>query len=314
MDYYDPITDKNGYVHSIDRVVFQYYLKQSNFDNVINDLKAIRTKHNASGWERLHNKPCAKYSWFQHSVNINGIFLSIGQYQEYIKEKSDFIILPLLRLEVNPNKHANSDAAFYDILKWIRSNCSSGELKKYDYAIDVSVPIRNIFIKKSRKEPGLYKGTIYRGQRNRHGQLRIYNKAESEKLTETTLTRIEHVQDPREKNSFEDIYIFQYDPEISISEDLDSSNLAILGMCQQLAANGLDYEPYLKQLNYRRRKKIQTALVQNMKKIEYDPQILDKLLSKIHDLFDADKDNTQFLSESSDNFIEISDDYEVPFS
>ena len=55
--------------------------------------------------------------------------------QSFDKLNRKWDVLSLLRLEVNPAKH-HDKKIFLDVLEWIRQNCTSGTLKKYDYVID----------------------------------------------------------------------------------------------------------------------------------------------------------------------------------
>lgn len=314
MQYYNSIKDENGFIHSIDNVVFVYYIKSYNMDKVADELIAIRKNNACDGWEKLNCPACSKYSWYQNVVHIGSIHISFGKMQSFDKVVSrTWTILPMLRIEVNPNKHYN-EKVFIDILDWIRKNCSSGELKKYDYAIDVPYKISNVKVYNSRKEAGLYKGTIYRGQRSQHGFMKIYDKAKEDN-NESVLTRIEHTLEYRKPLSLEKISIINMQSKTADSQELDNLNRCIVTLCLALQAHDVDFEPYIASLNYRRRKTIEPYLYGNGIELIYDESVVNSLLDKIIKLFDADSEILLGSNDESnlDNFIEISDLEELPF-
>ncbi len=323
MQYYYSITDENNCVHSIDNVIYLYYLRNANMKKVAEELIGIREKNNCDGWEKLDCKPCNRYSWYQNIVHYQkSIHISFGKYGDYDRTTHAFASFPMLRLEVNPNKHAK-EPVFKDVLHWIKENCTSGELKKFDYAIDVPYPIETIKIYKSRKEPGLYKGTIYRGQRSQHGFLKIYDKAK-ETGQETCLTRIEYTLDANKSPSLDDIVVMRgrgsdgkpvQEPtdeaeatDKGKKRDQSLVNRCITGLALDLEGLGGDYQPYINMLNYRRRKQIEPLLFQGALPIKRDEKIISDLKEHVNRLFDADQ------PEGPDGFILIDDDFsELPF-
>ena len=292
MQYYKPITDSSGYIHSIDNVIIIFFLKRYQMENVANELKAIREYHHADGWEKLNLPHCSKYSFFQNVVHIGAMHILYGKYQKFDKMNREWDILPMLRFEVNPNKHYD-EPVFRDILVWLHQNCTDGILQRFDYAIDVPCDISQVRIYGSRKEPGLYKGTVYRGQRSHHGFTKIYDKAKEQNL-DKPLTRVEYVLEADKPPSFEKIMIL---PPISEKEtdtnELDAVNACIVDMALALQLYGEDYEPYLQKLNYRRRKKIEPYLLGKSTELAYPPEILDCLKEQIKELFlISENDNT----------------------
>lgn len=309
MNYYNPQTDKYGYIHSIDNVIYRYYVKSFNSKRIAEDLIEIRKSCGCDGWEKLNCPACSKFSWYQNIVHIGSIHICFGKMQSFDKVDRSWTVLPRLRLEVNPNKHYHTKE-FISVMKWIRQNCTSGELVKYDYAIDIPYPMASVKVYNSRKEAGLYKGTIYRGQRSKHGFMRIYNKALEQNISGTDLTRVEHTIYTNQTPSFEKVVILQS----SISQPpykLDTLNNVIVNLCLALQANGIDFDSDIAKLNYRRRKKIEPFLYGNVQELEYDPQILDKLIADICLLFEAD--TNAGIIEDDQGFVSISDDEELPF-
>ena len=309
MKYYSSIKDNNGFIHSIDNVVFEFYIKSYNMDRVAKELIEIRENNGCDGWEKINCPACSKYSWYQNIVHIGAIHISFGKMQLFDKISRSWVILPKLRIEVNPNKH-HDEKVFSDILNWIRQNCTDGVLKKYDYAIDVPFEIQNIIILNSRKEKGLYKGTIYRGQRSKHGFLKIYDKAK-ESGSEDTLTRIEYTFEHKKELSFEHINIINTKIKTDSLPQLDNLNACIVSLCLALQSFDAEFEPLIEKLNYRRRKTLEPYLHGNSIELVFDQSILDSLLEQIEKLFDADGETN--INEDIDGFIEIDDDIELPF-
>lgn len=110
-----------------------------------------------------------------------------------------------------------------------------------------------------RKEPGFYKGTIYLGQRSQHGFLKIYDKAKEQDIQEIPLTRIEHTLDADKTLSLEKINIINT-KRTDAKPELDRLNNCIVMRCLALQTNGIDFEPFISTLNYRRRKTIEPYL------------------------------------------------------
>lgn len=303
------ITDSNNFIHSIDNVVFTYMIKQFNMDTIASELIQIRTDNNCDGWEKLNCTACTKFSWYQNIIHIDSMHLSFGKYQEYNKTNKTWIILPMLRFEINPSKHGKKKV-FLDILEWIKKNCTNAELKRYDYAIDVPYHINDIVIYNSKKEQGLYKGTIYRGQRNKHGFTKIYNKAKEQNL-DTILTRIETTIEHGKTIYFENIIFVSSNNIENATDELSNLNKCILNLCFALRENNIDFEPYISKLNYRRRKILEPYLYDDALKLQFDNEILSQLLEQIYSIFDVDINET--LNSPETDFIEIDDTIDLPF-
>lgn len=309
VKYFDSITDNCGFIHSIDNVVFIYSIKRYNMDKIAAELLTIREKNACEGWEKLNCPPCSKYSWYQNIIHIGAIHISFGKMQSFDKIASQtWTVLPRLRIEVNPNKHYD-EKVFQDILAWIKDNCTDGILKKYDYAIDVPYHINNIKVYNSRKEAGLFKGTIYRGQRSQHGFMKIYDKAKEQHDSKGALTRIEHTLEYGKPLSLEKINIVDTTKKHANQQELDNLNRCIVSLCLALQAHGVDFEPYIASLNYRRRKTLEPYLYGNSTELVYDESIVNSLVDKIIELFDADIATFEPVDKKHEegNFVELSD-------
>ena len=143
MNYFLSEIDDNGFVHSIDNLVIVYDINpiyQSDYlDIMLDSLHTLRDtyKSDINYWERLNVNACVKYAWYCNHIHLDdGIYLSLGHYREGLKERQTFVVFPLLKLEINPNKHCDK-AVFKGLQDIINRFCIDGTLKKYDYAIDI---------------------------------------------------------------------------------------------------------------------------------------------------------------------------------
>lgn len=322
MQYYHSVTDANGFVHSIDNAVFVYFIKGYNMDRVAKELAAIRERNSCDGWDRQNCQPCSKYSWYQNVSHIGAVHISFGKMQSLDKVSRMWTVLPMLRLEANPNKHYG-EKAFQEILEWVRENCTDGVLKKYDYAVDVPYKISDVLVYNSRKEAGLYKGTVYRGQRSQHGFMKIYDKAKEQKELEAPLTRIEHTLEAGKPPSLEHISLIGAQGRLDSQDGLDGLNRCIVTLCLALQSQGVNFEPYISSINYRRRKTIEPYLYGGGMELKYDEAILKSLLDSVSELFHAGvKESAGCASEDclardSGNdcgmFAQIDESIELPF-
>lgn len=314
MDYFFHLKDSNGYIHSIDNLIITYSVKRLGLaclDEILDRLHSLKEKYDTPFWEKLDLNPCRKYSFFKHAVHLDdGIYILLGHYADYQKDKAEMLILPLIRLEINPNKHANKPI-FTDLMKIIHAYCCDSYISRYDYAVDIPVTPDQVQVFGTNKEKGLYKGTRYFGQRNKNGFCRIYDKQKEQKL-DTPLTRVEHVVSLTKTTkalSFEKIFIKSESVAEDDTEVLSKTDAVILELCALASANGLDYESVINGLSPRKRRFIKSKVNQcGYKPLEFEQSIHDKLLQMVKDYFGV-KDS---ITEDANGFIHIEDDA-IPF-
>lgn len=285
IKYFKPVIDEFGYIHSVDNVIVTYYLK-CQVETAIDKIRELKEINHADNyWERLNCAACQKWAWYQNHIHLeDGIYISLGRYREYDKIQKTWYVFPLLKLEVNPNKHYDKPI-YQACLAFIREWCASGYMNKHDYAIDVPLEPGNVKVYGSRKEPGLHKGTRYWGQRNKHGYLKVYDKQKESGL-ELPCTRIEHTMCNNEPVSFESVYITKFEGIEDDLSSLDGVNKAIVDMIILLKRHNEDYEDCIKDLNYRRRKKIEPFIAGNSERLLYDETIHKRLIDAICEEFD----------------------------
>lgn len=96
-------------------------------------------------WEKLNVSRCSRYCYFNNIIHFDdGIYLKLGKYGMWLEDSKKFELLPKFQLEVNPNKHFKMDS-FKRIIDFIEHYCSSGNLDKYDYAIDFRGSLLTIY-------------------------------------------------------------------------------------------------------------------------------------------------------------------------
>lgn len=301
MDYYYFIKDAHNFIHSIDNLCVSYFLKCSLQYALVflHDLGSGREAY----YENLNKKACSKYQFYQNSIHFDdGIYLRLGKYTMYIKEQKNFELLPVMQIDINPNKHFQKDS-FKQILAFIHEYCSDGHLEKYDYAIDIEKPLSDIQIFGSRKEKGLYKGTRYYGQRNKHGYCKIYDKQKEQKL-DNVLSRVEHTLSGEKLPSLESFYLREVDASCDLDE-LPASLRCTVELCLEIKKLGGDYESIISKLGRTTLWKISKYLSGGYKEYEYDLSIINRLLEFCSKDF-------WFGYSDANGFMHITDE-ELPF-
>lgn len=280
--YFNSITDSLGFIHSIDNCVLNYYM-YSSVDSV---LKIIKEKggHRDTYWEKLNCASCPKWSFYQNHIHYDeGIYLKIGHYSDYDREKKMYRLLPMFSLEVNPNKHYEKES-YKEILEFIKIHCNSGDLVRVDYAIDIPLALDDIQIFKTRKEKGLYKGTRYFGQRNQNGFCKIYDKGK-EIGEERNLTRVEHTLVLSKKLSLEKFCYRDNSVNDKELESLSGVLQSLVFACLEIKSLGGDYSKCLEKIERHTRYKIEPFLSGGYSEYVYDTSILEKLLKRIKEEF-----------------------------
>lgn len=188
LSYAKNYIDSLGCTHSIDNLVFEFFVKSFSQKTVLDELSEVFSKY-IPGWERRKCSKedcpaCSAYSWFKSSIWGGGFYLQYGHYKDFDRVTREWSEYPILRVKFNPNKYWSSPL-LQPLLEWFDRNCDDGVLVKFDYAVDVPARTKDIQVH-SRKEFGLYKGTRYFGQRGKHGYLKVYDKRLESDLPDDT--------------------------------------------------------------------------------------------------------------------------------
>lgn len=265
ISYAQKINGPGGCTHSVDNLVCEYYVDSFSADHVIDSLADIFAR-NVPDWTEEKNTrrdlpACSKYQYFRDTIWGGGFHVSFGHYKQFDKLDKSWDVLPVIRFKFNPNKWMHGPL-FEDLLAWISLRCADGVLLKYDYAIDVPCRLCDLAVD-SRKEPGLYKGTRYYGQRNQHGRLKIYDKkTEAAAEVPDDMTRVEWTFCRDREISFDTIVWLTNGPlPLPTASDLSPRTYALARLLLELRAAGGSVEVGLSYLDRRTRKKLEPYTV-----------------------------------------------------
>ena len=314
MQYFKTRIDSSGYTYSIDKVILEFIIKYH--VDMISFLQNLNKKYDLSEqyYERLNLPYCSKYQYYNNHIHLcDGIYLMIGKYDTFSDLSSTHNIFPVVKLEINPNKHADKPI-FVELLNFLKKNTGDCTLKRYDLAIDIKCKLSDIEVFGSRKEKGLYKGTRTYGQRNKDGYLKIYDKGKEQEL-DYDLTRIEYTlvnqKRTHQKNgyNFQDVYIKDM---AAISNDLSGTLKCICKMYSYILSMGGDPSDLLNDLDKRTKKKVLEGLGGNgYKPVNIDIPLVDDLLSEIKNIFGVVEQ--KFVYEDSEGFLKCDGDFDIPF-
>lgn len=269
-------------VHSLDNLVVEYIVPDFNTGRVIEQVGDVFRSVLGDEWSldkfsKLNCPACSKYDFFRDHVWGAGFHLSFGQFTDYDRVAKQFDVVPLLRVKFNPNKYYDTPLASA-LFAYFRDFCASGALLRFDYAIDVPCRLKDVVVH-SRKEKGLYKGTLYYGQRNKHGRLKIYDK-DLESDNGDLLTRVEWTFSYGKPFSFDDVsYLTSGPVPLPDVRDMDSRSRNFVLTLLHVRSLGGDVMEDLERFDYRTRKKFEPyVLGQGVKLVGDDCSVLVSLL------------------------------------
>ena len=260
LSYGKNIKDSRGCVHSIDNLVVEYIVRNFNPQSVIDSLASSVFEPTIPGWEKAKFSKtdlpaCSAYAWFKSSIWGGGFYVQYGQYRDFDKVTREWTEYPLMRIKFNPNKYLTSPV-LARLSDWVAKECEDGVIVKFDYAVDIPAPLKDIQVH-SRKEPGLYKGTRYFGQRNKHGRLKIYDKkAESELPVDTS--RVEWTFCYGKPIVFDEVYWLTHGPApLPDVSEFTSQTMTLVRLLLDIRALGGDVRESMKHLDARTAKKVE---------------------------------------------------------
>lgn len=315
MQYYNPFVCKNGVVHSIDMVYFEY-LSYLHPKDILSEIRMVHILYpDVSYKEHLGRAPHSKYDYYLDGVAIGGAYIDMGKYNNYDAMTKTFDLIDMFQIRVNPNKHMQEEW-FIELLDRLLSHADSGWIRKYDYAVDIPFDSKYVKLFDTRKEPGLYKGTRYYGQAGRHGYLKVYDKQKDLKrqniMLDKPLTRIEHTLFDGKSISLEKVYILDNEMLRNDFDKLIDTDRALVEMYLQLKALGVDYD--LK-LSRRKLAKLESYIHGEYSILDYG-DILPKLLEHLKDRFKAVGEvfnNALVLPVDEDGFVDVHTLDDLPF-
>lgn len=307
LSYGKNIKDPCGCTHSIDNLVVEYIVRNFNAKSVIDSLASSVFAPTIPGWEKskcskVDLPACSAYAWFKSSIWGGGIYVQYGQYRDFDKVSREWTEYPLMRIKFNPNKYWASPV-LARLSDWVARECEDGVIVKFDYAVDVPVPMKDLQVH-SRKEPGLYKGTRYYGQRNKHGRLKIYDKKAESELPDDT-TRVEWTFCYGKPIAFDDVVWLTHGPaplpDVSV---LGPQAMTLARLLLDIRALGGDVRQSLRHLDSRTAKKLEPYTCGS------GVQLLDSCLSQLTGLlkFYCDELSVSFRADGV-NQIDIGADF-----
>lgn len=306
MRYYNPIKDGNGNIHSIDMVYLEYFSRLSP-SKIVELVQGIHEKYpDVRYQEHLGRAPHSKYDYYCDGISIGGVYVSAGKYANYDKETKTFDLLPMFELRVNPNKYFH-EQWFKDLLSALLKVGTSGQLRKYDYAVDIPKPPCMVEVMNSRKEPGLFKGTRYYGQSGRHGYCKVYDKQadmKRQKVEIGDLTRVETTLFTKQEPSLENVYILENQCLKTDYTGLNDTDKAIIEMYLKLKALNVDYD--LK-IGRKKMEKLKEYISGKYVLLDYG-NILQGLIDNIKTMF-----HVSDIVTDEDGFMQVSGYDELPF-
>lgn len=274
-----------------------------NLDTALEQIRKIKLEcaiPDEEYWESLDRPGCTKWQFYRHHVHMADAYVRMGHYQTYLRELKKWEVLPLISIEVNPNKHHDKNW-FKMLMAFVREWCASGFLKRYDYAVDIPMSLDSVQVFQSRKERGLHKGTRYYGQRNKHGYCKIYDKQKEQGL-ESCLTRVEHTLRADTVVSLEKVMIL--DPKsirIENENELNGTDKGIVESIRRMRTNGIECDDILQMFGRRKMEKLEKHITGNYVPLEYG-DYLTYLLGEIRKLF-----NLVDIIPDKDGFLQVDD-------
>ena len=324
LKYFLSRKDDFGCIYSIDNVIVEYAFESvgtSVCDLVLEkcrDLKSLSSNY----YEKIDMKGVSKYYFAKDFVHLDdGITVYLGYYFakfeniDVRKRDKTIVVLPLLKIELNPNKHGNKPI-FKELIAFINSFPSDSYVVKYDLALDVPVKPDDIQVFKTKKKKAFFDNTRYFGRRNKSGYCKIYDKAKESGLTEA-LTRVEHTVDLRskDKSTLEQLYILK--TEIKADVKLSPNDMIIYELMARMRAAGMAYEDILAKVDFRKRKRLIEALsgCSGYVKYEYRQELIQELLEEVGGVFRCSVPEEPFQNVVVDYnpFVDDADDEELPF-
>ena len=208
----------------------------------------------------LDRPTAGKYSWFRNSAWGDGVLVRWDKFRTLSKAVET---RPIVQLEVNPNKHWKAPV-LHAILDILRSVGNNGTLRKYDLAVDVPVRIEHVQVE-SRKKRADVRGTLYFGSRNKHGHLRVYDKASElsgrgSAVDVPELTRLEWTFVDGEPVTFDQVGLRFFDSFHSGYGTLSQNARMVADLTAMLMEKGVEWNEIRPFLNRCTREKVEPAV------------------------------------------------------
>lgn len=234
--------------YSLDMLRLEYKITR---DRLQVFLDSFRFRTDCDYWESFK---CFSYRHqFTFKVDLNNSYTLLADFNG-CKSSDDKVVI----LEFNPNK-VGSDLGLLSLLGKLRSISYYCRIVRFDCAIDIPVPRDRCKLIKDQRTYSEYKNsssdyTQYLGHRNKHGYVKLYNKAKELGLEDDNLTRLEITIDGDKTGDFETMFPLVYVvDDTQLDFDIDGTDKVLLFSC-------IDNPGYLSLLGWRKRKKIKELI------------------------------------------------------
>lgn len=176
------VEGEHGEIHSIDKLILDYYFMSFDDEKMFNVLTSIlssssdwilntdRSLPSYNGYFR--KKPSSSYSWFSSAFWTDGLIVRIGGYSRHglIWWRDSRV-----RVEFNPNKSWFYRTDISNVIQWLTDHSNDCRVLEVDYAVDLLCKTSSVYCH-SLKDKVIYNDSRYYGKRHKNGRLKIYNK------------------------------------------------------------------------------------------------------------------------------------------
>ena len=240
--------------YSLDMLRLEFKVSTSNLQKLLNSFQ-YRTDYDY--WES--NKYFTYRHQFTFRVDLKNSYTLLADFIDARKNANKIIIL-----EFNPNK-VGSDLGMLSLLNKLCLMAYKKRVVRFDCAIDIPVPRDRCLLFKDQRTYSEYRNsssdlTEYLGHRNKHGFVKLYNKARELGLSDDNLTRLEITVDGDKIDEFESIF-----PQVYVLDNyqVNESFLALNDTDKVLVLACMENPKYLDMLGRKKGKKIKEFIAVN---------------------------------------------------
>lgn len=268
LNYYKYKEDDSLY-YSVDMLTLDFEYNNSLYDFLQSYLYSVNLPFDVDYF------CCLKSYCYKHLFKFTFYSDDIFNNKSVLIIKLDFNNNKIGQIEFNPNKVLLFNPYFFDFYRLFILRVFNLEFRRSDFAVDIPLA-RNLVVlqRDSKKYTRIeYAGAIteYLGQRNKHGQVKLYDKGKESQLPHE-LTRYEVTYEKNNILNLPKIYIKE---DIDVVDDISSKDKMIIS----LLLNSEQPFNFLKQLkNYNTRKRLTLLLQEHLKLIEINQQLFFDLL------------------------------------
>lgn len=277
--------------YSADMLVIRFRITRNFLQSIVNDERYVQKMSKQLRYKERH-----KYDeTYQYNYEAK---YGIKEGYMYVVIRFDLHSdRPWCRIECNPNKCFSNSDCLSDI-GMLLENSTIYYVDSMDIAMDISVNIRDVSVKKDKRcitrySRELGNETIYLGKRGKLGNVKVYNKQEESNLS-YEMTRIEiTIGNPlaydflkATHNAIPEIYLYTGKPcdEISEKASLSSTNKVLIKALREHP----DRVNLSRELERKKSEKIKSYVLSNAEKVNFDIEIIEKVAHNILDLLELE--------------------------